>query len=76
MKLKSGDKIDELTLSSIDGSKFEIKNISNKRALVTFYRFASCPFCNLRINEIVRRLLVRYLRLFLEPLSYTLQLDN
>ena len=55
MKLKSGDKIDELTLSSIDGSKFEIKNISNKRALVTFYRFASCPFCNLRINEIVKR---------------------
>ena len=55
MKLKSGDKIDELTLSSIDGSKFVIKNIIYKRALVTFYRFASCPFCNLRINEIVKR---------------------
>ena len=55
MKLKPGDTIDELTLLSIDGSQFDIKTLNKKRALVTFYRFASCPFCNLRINEIVKR---------------------
>ena len=55
MKLKPGHTIDELTLPSIDGSQFDIKTLNKKRALVTFYRFASCPFCNLRINEIVKR---------------------
>ena len=55
MKLKPGDTIDELTLPSIDDSQFDIKTLNKKRALVTFYRFASCPFCNLRINEIVKR---------------------
>ncbi|MFL3013147.1 MAG: redoxin domain-containing protein [Candidatus Neomarinimicrobiota bacterium] len=55
MRLRPGDSIDELNLPSISGEKFDIKKIENKRALITFYRFASCPFCNLRINEIVNR---------------------
>ena len=40
---------------SIDGKKFKIEDIKNKKIFITFYRFASCPFCNLRINEIVKR---------------------
>ena len=55
MRLKPGDKIEELSLMSIDGKKFNIKDIKNKKIFITFYRFASCPFCNLRINEIVKR---------------------
>ena len=55
MRLKPGDKIEELSLMSIDGKEFNIKDIKDKKIFITFYRFASCPFCNLRINEIVKR---------------------
>ena len=55
MRLKPGDKIEELSLMSIDGREFNIKDIKDKKIFITFYRFASCPFCNLRINEIVKR---------------------
>ena len=55
MKLTKGDKIGDINLPSVDGKKFNIKNIAGKKTIITFYRFATCPFCNLRINEIINR---------------------
>ena len=55
MRLKKGDKILSLNLPSIDGKNFTIQELQGKKALITFYRFASCPFCNLRINELTNR---------------------
>ena len=55
MKLQAGDKITKLELPSIGGEMFDINTIAGKKALVTFYRFATCPFCNLRIFEINQR---------------------
>ena len=55
MRLKKGDVIDQLKLPSIDGDSFDIKEINGKKSLLTFYRFATCPFCNLRIYEINQR---------------------
>ena len=55
MKLKVGDKIEKLDLPSTDGTFFNLKEIKGKKTLITFYRFATCPFCNLRINEIIKR---------------------
>ena len=55
MKLKKGDKIKELTLPSTDGELFKIESTLGKKTLITFYRFASCPFCNLRIFEMNQR---------------------
>ena len=55
MRLKQGDKISSLNLPSIEGKNFTMQELQGKKALITFYRFASCPFCNLRINEMVRR---------------------
>ena len=54
MKLKPGDKIENLSLPTIDGGTFNINELNGKKALISFYRFASCPFCNLRINTIIR----------------------
>tara|TARA_B110000014_G_scaffold253765_1_gene233538 strand:+ start:3185 stop:3715 length:531 start_codon:yes stop_codon:yes gene_type:complete len=54
MKLKPGDKIENLSLPTIDGGTFNINELNGKKALISFYRFASCPFCNLRINKIIR----------------------
>ena len=55
MKLQAGDKITKLDLPSISGEMFDINTIAGKKTLVTFYRFATCPFCNLRIHEITKR---------------------
>ena len=55
MKLQKGDKITEINLPSIDGKNFSFNKIKGKKTLLTFYRFATCPFCNLRIHEIINR---------------------
>ena len=55
MRIRKGDKISSLNLPSTKGEDFTINELEGKKALVTFYRFASCPFCNLRINELTKR---------------------
>ena len=55
MRLSSGTKVKKIKLPAIDGSIFETSNLAGKPYLLSFYRFASCPFCNLRINELVKR---------------------
>tara|TARA_B100001939_G_scaffold76587_1_gene64586 strand:+ start:4593 stop:4742 length:150 start_codon:yes stop_codon:yes gene_type:complete len=44
MKLQKGDKITEINLPSIDGKNFSFNKIKGKKTLLTFYRFATCPF--------------------------------
>tara|TARA_Y100000746_G_C15162529_1_gene309778 strand:- start:153 stop:425 length:273 start_codon:yes stop_codon:yes gene_type:complete len=55
MKLQKGQTIPKLSLPNTKGELFEINNIKGKKSLITFYRFAQCPLCNLRINEFVKR---------------------
>ena len=55
MRLKKGDKLTDLSLPSVKGNVFDIENIAGKKALISFYRFAQCPFCNLRIHELTKR---------------------
>jgi len=51
---KQGDAVGALTLPGIDNSEFKIDAVAGKRYLLSFYRFASCPFCNLRIHSLVQ----------------------
>lgn len=55
MRLKTGDKFIHIELPAIDGTQFNSLSIKGKPIMLSFLRFASCPFCNLRINELVRR---------------------
>lgn len=48
-----GNIITELSLPSIDGSRFNLDQIAGKRYLLSFMRFAACPFCQLRIHELI-----------------------
>ena len=41
--------------ANVKGNVFNIENIAGKKALISFYRFAQCPFCNLRIHELTKR---------------------
>lgn len=54
-RTRQGDPIGELKLPAIDNSEFNIESIQGKRFLLSFYRFAACPFCNLRLHELVTR---------------------
>jgi peroxiredoxin Q/BCP len=55
MRLTPGEKVRELKLPAIDGSLFEIESLKGKPFMLSFLRFASCPFCNLRVNQLVKR---------------------
>ena len=55
MKVSSGVKAKSIKLQVIDGSMFDSENLLGKPHMLSFYRFASCPFCNLRVNELVKR---------------------
>jgi len=55
MRLTSDSKIKNIQLPAIDGSIFDSESLKGKPFMLSFFRFASCPFCNLRVNELVRR---------------------
>jgi len=55
VRLNVGEKVSNIKLPAIDGSEFDLTAYSGKPFLLSFYRFATCPFCNLRIHELVSR---------------------
>lgn len=54
MKLRSGDKIIDFNIEDINGNMIKLSEYNNKKVLLSFYRYASCPFCNLRVQELKR----------------------
>ena len=55
MKRKQNDSVTTIILPSIDGTTFNSDKLKGKKYLLSFFRFAACPFCNLRIHELVNR---------------------
>ena len=55
MKIQINDSIPSLELQAIDGSTFNINSAQGKPFMLSFFRFASCPFCNMRMHELVTR---------------------
>ena len=54
-RLKVGDAAPQFNLPSLDGSSLDLASFKGKRVILTFFRFDSCPFCNLRIHRLVKR---------------------
>ncbi|MCW8833242.1 MAG: redoxin domain-containing protein [Colwellia sp.] len=52
-KMQQGQKITDIQLPTIDGKQFSTKHLQGKRYLLTFFRFATCPFCNMRLAQLV-----------------------
>ena len=50
-----GDAVVHIMLPALDGSPFDLDSLKGKPFMLSFFRFASCPFCNLRIHELVMR---------------------
>ncbi|WP_286264577.1 peroxiredoxin-like family protein [Thalassotalea atypica] len=54
MKLKVGEILENIKLPNIDGNSFELESLKGKKVLISFHRFATCPFCNLHIHQLVK----------------------
>lgn len=54
-ELGSGDPAPQFSLPAIDGSTFNMADVKGKRVILTFFRFSSCPLCNMRIRRIIQR---------------------
>ncbi len=55
MKLKSGMEAPELTLTDYTNTPFVLSKLRGTRVMLSFYRYAGCPFCQLRYAELVDR---------------------
>jgi peroxiredoxin len=55
MRRATGEKATHIKLPAIDGSIFDTGSLVNKPFMLSFFRFATCPFCNLRVHELVQR---------------------
>lgn len=55
MKLTDGSKAPSIQLPALDGSTFQTDDLKGLPYLLSFLRFATCPFCNLRVRELVQR---------------------
>ena len=54
-QLARGDEAPQFALPAIDGSIFNMADMKGKRVILTFFRFSTCPLCNMRIRRIIQR---------------------
>jgi peroxiredoxin len=52
--MEIGQTIPQIILPAIDGSQFDNYSLKGKGYLLTFFRFATCPFCNMRMAQLVQ----------------------
>ncbi len=52
MRLKQGQIAPNFEISDIHGKKINLHQLSNQKVLLTFFRYAECALCNLRISEL------------------------
>ncbi len=55
MTLQPGSIAPTFEHAGITGEVFHSRSLAGKRTLITFFRFATCPFCNLQMNQLIRR---------------------
>jgi len=55
MKPKAGEKFPNFITQDLYGNTIHLNDYSDKKILLTFFRYASCPFCNLRVNEMIKK---------------------
>lgn len=53
-RLTIGDYAPNIILMDTKDNLLNLNEYRGKKVLVSFYRFATCPFCNLRIHNIVK----------------------
>jgi thioredoxin-dependent peroxiredoxin len=52
--MEIGQAMPQIKLPAIDGTQFDSNSLKGKKYLLTFFRFATCPFCNMRMSQLVQ----------------------
>jgi len=55
MRLSVGTVAPRIQLPCIDGFDVDTEALRGRRYLLVFFRFAGCPFCNMRLHGLVER---------------------
>lgn len=53
MTLKHGQQAPHFAVKDVFGTEIDLSGYAGRKTMVSFYRFSSCPFCNLRIQRIL-----------------------
>jgi peroxiredoxin len=56
MRLQAGQPAPDFLRPDIGGISIRLGDYRGRYLLLSFYRYASCPFCNLRVHELLQRL--------------------
>lgn len=54
MKLQAGQQAVNFQVRDINGTPIDLADFSGKKLMISFYRYASCPLCNLRVHELIQ----------------------
>lgn len=54
MRLKSGQNAPLFKTSDIGGEEINLEALKGSKVLLSFYRYASCPLCNLRVHKLIQ----------------------
>lgn len=52
MRFQPGQTAPEFTATDFSGVAHALSDYRGKKVMLSFYRYASCPFCNLRIHQL------------------------
>ncbi len=55
MRIEVGQQAPALNTTDISGNPISLEALRGKTILLSFYRYASCPFCNLRVHTLTER---------------------
>ena len=55
LKLRDGNTAIDFEVEDIDGNQVILSSYFGRPILLSFYRYASCPLCNIRLNELIHR---------------------
>ena len=53
-KLKPGSKAPDFEAEAWNGERIQLAKYQENRVWIAFFRYASCPLCNLRIRDMIR----------------------
>ncbi|HSI03742.1 MAG TPA: peroxiredoxin family protein [Myxococcota bacterium] len=55
MRLRVGSHAPDFVATTVDGKTFALRDLNGQPRLLSFYRYASCPLCNVRLHELLGR---------------------
>lgn len=54
MRIKEGEKAKDFILEDISGNPISLNAYKGKKLMLSFYRYASCFYCNLRVHQLIQ----------------------